>query len=93
MVAPKQIAILNNLAWVEYKIGDLDAAEQSSLKAMNISPRHPLLMHTYALVLYKKGEKDKAISILQEATSLAPENKTISEHLAKAKKGELNVVE
>ncbi len=92
-VVPNQIAILNNLAWVEYKLNNLSKALVASNKALSLSPNHPMIMDTQALILYKQGKKEEAIAILERAYELAPSNEKIASHLTEAKKGQLDSVE
>lgn len=80
-VVPNQVAILNNLAWVELELNNIEQAADVSKKALALSPKNPLIMDTRALVLNKLGQKTNAISLLEQAQVLAPNNEKIKEHL------------
>jgi len=84
--SPNDLSILNNLAWVEYKLGNLESANKLADKALAINKSHPQVLDTAALIKLKLGDKNKAIELLRQATILAPENKDIANHYREAMK-------
>ncbi len=83
---PEDIVILNNLAWTYFQKGDLEVAYSYATKAKNLSPKHPKILDTYGIILTKQNKLNQAISALELAFSLAPNDIEIKEHLADAYK-------
>lgn len=82
-LAPKQIAALNNLAWLYFETEDsraLDTAE----KAYANAPTNAAILDTYGWILFNSGHIQKAHDILNQAAAAAPDNKEILEHLNEA---------
>jgi len=82
--SPKDLSILNNLAWVDYELGNLSSADMLVDRALAINSRHPKVLDTAALIKLKLGNKDEAIELLKEAVRLAPEDTEIARHYQKA---------
>jgi len=78
--SPDDLSILNNLAWVEYELGNYSSANKLADRALAINKSHPKVLDTAALIKLKLGDKNKAIQLLKQATSLAPEDKEIARH-------------
>jgi putative PEP-CTERM system TPR-repeat lipoprotein len=77
--------LLNNLAWVEYKLKNYTKAETISERAVTSLNRHPKALDTLGLIKLMLGKKDEAVKLLEEASKLLPSDKLISEHLKRAK--------
>ncbi|NQZ87192.1 MAG: PEP-CTERM system TPR-repeat protein PrsT [Colwellia sp.] len=78
-------SLLNNLAWVEYKLKNYTKAEKMSERAVKSLNRHPKALDTLGLIKLMLGKKDDAVKLLEEASKLLPSDKLISEHLKSAK--------
>ena len=80
---PEQTSLLNNLAWI-YMLTDDPKAVALAEKAYKKQPDSADFADTYGVILLKNNKLNKAISVLNEAVNLAPDNKDIQYHLAKA---------
>ena len=80
---PDDVAALNNLAWVMKESAPKNALEYSK-KAYALAPKNPNVLDTYAVILLSLGDAGKAATLLQQASSISPNNPEISLHLAKA---------
>ena len=78
--SPDDLSILNNLAWVEYELGNYPSANKLADRALVINNTHPQVLDTAALIKLKLGDKKKAIKLFKEAISLAPDDKEIAKH-------------
>jgi putative PEP-CTERM system TPR-repeat lipoprotein len=78
--SPDDLSILNNLAWVEYELGNYPSANKLADRALVINSSHPQVLDTAALIKLKLGDKNKAIELFKEAISLAPDDKEIAKH-------------
>jgi putative PEP-CTERM system TPR-repeat lipoprotein len=78
------IAILNNLAWIEYELGNYKSANKLADRALVINNKHPKVLDTAALITLKLGNKDKAIKLFKEAMLLSPDDKEIEKHYQEA---------
>lgn len=63
----------NRKGFILRELGDLDGAEESFKKALNISPEDPEFNYNLAEILFKKGKKDEAKGILLKALPKATE--------------------
>jgi putative PEP-CTERM system TPR-repeat lipoprotein len=68
---PKNIVILNNLAWLNMESGNLDLALKYSKKANELAPNHPNVVDTRGMVLLKSGKKIDAWKALLKAYELS----------------------
>lgn len=80
---PNNPMILNNLAWSLAQIKDPKAVDYAE-KAYKLAPDQPAIMDTLGWLLVEKGEMVRGMSLLQKATSLAPQNALIKFNFAKA---------
>lgn len=60
-------ALYNNLAVVEWKEGEIDAAISNLKKAYKINPNHTETLSNLGMIYAKYGESQKAIMLLKEA--------------------------
>lgn len=77
--APRNVAVLNNLAWVASELKRPDASALAQ-KAYDLAPENPAVMDTYGWLLVKGGDSTKAVNILQQAVALAPHIAEIRYH-------------
>ncbi len=82
---PSDAVSLNNLAWLYQQQNDKRAITTAK-KAHGIAPNNAAIKDTYGWILSLNGQKAEAISLLEGALKLDPNNGEIKEHLAQAKK-------
>jgi len=82
--SPNDLSIINNLAWVEYELGNLSSANKLVDRALAINSSHPKVLDTAALIKLKLGKKDEAIELFKEAIRLAPDDAEIAENYQNA---------
>ncbi|MBA6358011.1 MULTISPECIES: XrtA/PEP-CTERM system TPR-repeat protein PrsT [unclassified Colwellia] len=82
--SPDDLLILNNLAWVEYKLGYFEPADIYAMRALDLNKNHPQLFDTAALIKLALGQKAIAIELLTKAKQLAPNDTEILKHLEDA---------
>jgi len=79
-ISPNDISLLNNLAWVEYELGNYQSANKLADRALVIDNNQPQVLDTAALIMLKLGNKQKAIEYLKKAYRLAPKDQEIARH-------------
>jgi putative PEP-CTERM system TPR-repeat lipoprotein len=77
-------SILNNLAWVEYKLNNLVEANQLINEALKLNAIHPQALDTAGLIQLRLGNKDRAVEFLNRAQLLAPNDDDIAKHYKEA---------
>lgn len=85
-INPDNIAILNNLAWNQYKIGQVADALTNIEKAYNLSSDNIAILETYGIILDANKQYEKAINILEQAISKGAKSESIKASLANAKR-------
>lgn len=80
---PQNAAVINNLAWVTGKMGNVDAALNLAESANKLAPDQPLLMDTWAMLLSEKNDHPKAIDLQTKAVAAQPQNASLKLNLAK----------
>jgi putative PEP-CTERM system TPR-repeat lipoprotein len=80
---PKNVIVLNNLAWTEHHLKDPKAIEHAEL-AMKLAPNQPAIMDTLGMLYVDKGDTARGVPLLQNAVKLAPQAHAIRLNLAKA---------
>jgi len=80
---PKNPITLNNLAWIGGQIKDPKAIEYAE-QANSLAPNTPAILDTLGALLLAKGDVQRALSLLQQAMSLAPDAHGIRLNLVKA---------
>lgn len=83
-LAPDNISILNNLAWIEYQQGNYQSADKFIKSAIELDTEHPQILDTAGLIQLKLGNKNKAVELLTKAKDLAPNDKQIALHYKEA---------
>ena len=78
------VVALNNLAWLYFKQGD-PRALATARQAYELSKTNSSVLDTYGWLLFKAGQAQQAVSILDEAARLSPDNQVIIGHLAEAR--------
>lgn len=84
----KNPLVLNNLAIAQQEVGNRAVALDYALRALQQAPNDPSVMDTAGWLMIQTG-KDRArgVALLRAAAAKAPGNRTIAEHLAKARNG------
>jgi predicted Zn-dependent protease len=78
------ISALNNLAWLNMQLGDLDKAVDYAGQASIKAPENPAINDTFATILIRQKEYKRALDILRTASAKVPQNLDIQFHLAQA---------
>ena len=63
VVAPKNVVVLNNLAYLLMVEGDLDRAEDLAAIAYEIQPKNVSMADTYAQILLRQGKAEDALEV------------------------------
>ena len=66
---PDNIETQQTLAWVHYRRGDYEQANELIDKAMRTNSKHPVLLFRAGLIKAKAGKNEVAKSLLQESLS------------------------
>jgi tetratricopeptide (TPR) repeat protein len=74
--------ILDSLGWVQFKMGNLNEAEQSLRRAYDLRPDAEIGVHL-GEVLWHQGRKDEAQKIWREARNKAPKNSALKSTLVR----------
>jgi putative PEP-CTERM system TPR-repeat lipoprotein len=80
---PKNVIVLNNLAWVERELKDPKAVEHAEL-ALKLAPNQPAIMDTLGWIYVERGDTARGVQLLQKAVALEPRAAGIRLNLAKA---------
>jgi putative PEP-CTERM system TPR-repeat lipoprotein len=78
---PKNVAALNNLAWIALE----DSPEQAlnfAERAHAIAPAHPAILDTYGWVLFQNKQSSQAVTMLERSVKADPGNREHQYHLA-----------
>jgi len=81
-LAPNNVMVLNNLAWLLRDEDPKQALAYAERAAQSTSD--PRVMDTLGVLLLNQGENDRAVTILQEASKKRPDMLSIRYHLAQA---------
>ncbi len=77
---PNNFAVINNLAWADYKHKNYKKAYNWGMKALVLSPENPYILNTVGLILLKLGKREQALKHLKSATEIQPNDQAIAEH-------------
>jgi putative PEP-CTERM system TPR-repeat lipoprotein len=80
--APKNAAVLNNLAWAQSQIKDPKALDHAE-EANRLAPNHPAIMDTLGTLLVDAGQTARGLELLQKAVAQAPQAPGIRLNYAK----------
>ncbi|WP_296945411.1 tetratricopeptide repeat protein [uncultured Massilia sp.] len=81
-MAPNDPFIMDSMGWVEYRLGNLDAAEAQLRKAYALRSDAEIAVHL-GEVLWKKGQQDEARKLWREARDKDPKNDALKATLAR----------
>ncbi len=81
-MAPNDPFIMDSMGWVEYRMGNLDAAEAQLRKAYAVRSDAEIAVHL-GEVLWKKGQQDDARKMWREAQDKDPKNDALKSTLAR----------
>lgn len=77
-ISPEDPAILDSLAWAQYKLGNYEDALLNLRKAFAAFPDHEVASHL-GEVLWMMGRKDQADQVWQDALEVEPDSEIIKE--------------
>lgn len=80
---PNDVVILNNLAVINTKNGNVVTALEFARKAQQLSPRHPEILDTLGVALMYSKQHDNAVEVLQQAYNI-DKSSDIARHYAQA---------
>jgi tetratricopeptide (TPR) repeat protein len=78
---------LNNLAYIyidDEKLGKLQEGLRLAFSGFRLAPGNPATMDTLGFALVKNGRSADAVKLLENATTLLPDDRVIASHLALA---------
>ena len=81
-MAPEDPFIMDSMGWVEYRLGNLDAAEAHLRRAYSLR-RDPEIAVHLGEVLWQKGKQADAQNLWREARAKDPQNDTLRSTLAR----------
>jgi tetratricopeptide (TPR) repeat protein len=81
-MAPGDPFIMDSMGWVQYRMGNLTAAEDQLRKAYALRSDAEIAVHL-GEVLWKKGEQDEARKLWREARGKDPKNDALKSTLAR----------
>lgn len=81
---PDHLVVLNNLAWSYHKMKD-ERARALAEKAVGIAGESAPILDTLGVILMADGDYKDAVSVLEQAATLAPDNAEIQGHLKQAR--------
>lgn len=77
-ISPDDPAIIDSLAWVQYKLGQYEDALTNLRRAFVAFPDHEVASHL-GEVLWVMGREDEAIQVWQDALETTPDSELIKE--------------
>ncbi|WP_145963109.1 XrtA/PEP-CTERM system TPR-repeat protein PrsT [Litorilituus sediminis] len=83
---PKDPLILNNLAWNQYKLGQMTQALENIGKAYKVQPENSAILASYGVILSEDKQYKQAIDYLQRAIAAGSQDKAVKDHLDSALK-------
>lgn len=69
---PNNVTALNNLAWKQYQLNELEAAQKNIEKAIVIEDTNSSLQETYGVILVARNQFDRGIIVLNKALQKRP---------------------
>ncbi len=93
-VRPDDGYIADSLGWVQYRLGDFDAAVETMQRAVELNPTDPVINDHYGDTLWVVGRRLEARFQWKRAQSFKPEEEDLQERIkAKLEKGLDKVLE
>ena len=84
-VSPNNVGILNNLAWNQYKLAQIDDALVNLEHAYTLSPTSLVVLESYGVVLFANKSYKQAVEILELAIVKGSKDEEVAQSLTKAK--------
>lgn len=84
--APNEIISLNNTAWLSFEAG-IPQALSFAERAYKLKPNNAAILDTYGWILFHNGDKNRGKALIEQASKLLPNDKSIQQHLEKVSKG------
>jgi len=81
-MAPDDPFIMDSMGWVQYRLGNLNEAEQHLRRAYSLRSDPEIAVHL-GEVLWQKGQKADAQKLWREARAKDPKNDTLKSTLAR----------
>jgi Flp pilus assembly protein TadD len=81
-MAPGDPFIMDSMGWVQYRMGNLSAAEAQLRKAYALRSDPEIAVHL-GEVLWKKGQQDDARTLWREAAAKDPKNDSLKSTLTR----------
>ena len=75
-ISPDDPAIIDSLAWAQYKLGRYEDALANLRRAFSVFPDHEVASHL-GEVLWQMGEQEKATEVWEEALKAQPDSQII----------------
>ena len=75
-ISPDDPAIIDSLAWAQYKLGRYEDALANLRRAFSVFPDHEVASHL-GEVLWQMGEQEKATEVWEEALKARPDSQLI----------------
>lgn len=83
-IEPKNVAALNDIAWLLHKEGRLAEALVFAERAHKLMPENGMVLDTYGWIVFSNGQTDTAVDILRQAAEKQPDAKEVQYHYAAA---------
>ena len=81
-MAPGDPFIMDSMGWVQFRMGNLPAAEDALRRAYAVRPDPEIAVHL-GEVLWQKGDKDEAQKLWRDAQAKDPKNDALKSTLAR----------
>jgi cellulose synthase operon protein C len=79
-LAPENMIMLNNLAWL-YQDSNPQTALELAKKAAELYPSNADVLDTYGWILHKTGNQTQAKELIEQALKITPDSASIKAHL------------
>lgn len=89
---PEDGYITDSLGWVEYRLGDYEAAVKTMERAVELTPTDPVINDHYGDTLWRVGRKLEARFQWKRAQSFEPEEQELKDRIARKLEVGLDVV-
>lgn len=83
-IDPQNVVARNNLAWLLWQAGEVNAALPHVTTALELAPDSPQVQDTAGMVFLAAGDAARAVGLLRKAAEASPQDATIHYHLAQA---------